>query len=115
MSATAESRWLGRAATSEAQRVRDALEMHEFGVEMFRQRIRREQPSVDEAQVSALTPAWLIAAPGPDRLLRAALGHRAWCRLSTVRPITDPFDLAIDPRAASPAGRKRFRFDRMDQ
>ena len=95
--------------------MRDALEMHEFGVEMFRQRIRRDQPSVDEAQVSTLTPAWLIAAPGPDRLLRAALGHRAWCRLSTVRPITDPFDLAIDPRAASPAGRKRFRFDRMDQ
>jgi hypothetical protein len=94
--------------------VRDALEMHEFGVEMFRQRIRREQPSVDEAQVSALTLAWLIAAPGPDRL-RAALGDRAWCRLSTVRPIPDPFDLAIDPRVASPAGPKRFRFDRMDQ
>lgn len=114
MRATAESRWPGRAATSEAQRVRDALEMHEFGVEMFRQRIRRGQPSVDEAQVSALTLAWLIAAPGPDRL-RAALGDRAWCRLSTVRPIPDPFDLAIDPRVASPAGPKRFRFDRMDQ
>lgn len=77
MSATAESRWPGPAATSEAQRVRDALEMHELGVEMFRQRIRREHPSTDEAQVSALTRAWLISAPGPDRL-RAALGDRAW-------------------------------------
>ena len=57
--------------------MRDALEMHELGVEMFRQRIRREHPSTDEAQVSALTRAWLISAPGPDRL-RAALGDRAW-------------------------------------
>ena len=63
--------------TPEARRVRDAFEMHDFGVGLFRQRMRRENPDVDEAEISTLTRAWLISPPRPDRL-RDALGDRAW-------------------------------------
>ncbi|MEO7625433.1 MAG: hypothetical protein ABIS91_04110 [Nocardioides sp.] len=75
MSATAEVRSLG--PTPEAQRVRDAFEMHEFGVALYRQRMRREDPEADDAEIEALTRAWLISPPRPDRL-RNALGDRAW-------------------------------------
>lgn len=57
--------------------MREALEMHEFGVELFRQRIRREKPGVGEHEVDALTRVWLISVSSPDRL-RVALGDRAW-------------------------------------
>lgn len=77
MSTPAESRPSGSLQSPEARRLRDALELHELGVEMFRQRIRRERPGVDEVEVDALTRAWLISGPRPDRL-RAALGDRAW-------------------------------------
>jgi len=77
VSASAETRGSGAHPSPEAQRVRDALEMHELGVELFRQRIRRERPGVDEAEVGSLTRAWLISAPRPDQL-RAALGDWAW-------------------------------------
>lgn len=75
MSATVEGRSLG--PTPEAQRVRDAFEMHEFGVALYRQRMRREHPEADETEIEALTLAWLISPSSPDRL-RNALGDRAW-------------------------------------
>ena len=53
------------------------MEMHEVGVELFRQRIRREKPGVGEHEVDALTRVWLISVSSPDRL-RVALGDRAW-------------------------------------
>ena len=49
--------------TAEAQRVRDVIEMHEFGVALYRQRMRREHPDATEAQVDALTRAWLADEP----------------------------------------------------
>ncbi|TYL50025.1 hypothetical protein FXB39_10160 [Nocardioides sp. BGMRC 2183] len=59
MSATAgdpASEWV---PTPEAQRMRDVFEMHEFGVALYRQRMRREHPDADESEVAALTRAWL--------------------------------------------------------
>lgn len=65
------------APTPEAQRVRDAFEMYEFGVALYRQRMRREHPEADDVAIDALTRSWLISAPRAERL-RDALGDRAW-------------------------------------
>lgn len=81
VSATAESQVPGTAPTPEAQRVRDVFEMYEFGVALYRQRMRREHPGADEAEVEALTREWLISPPRPERLREAmgdALGAQAW-------------------------------------
>lgn len=54
--------------TPEAERMRDVIDMHEFGVALYRQRMRRENPDADEAEIEALTNRWLATAPSPDRL-----------------------------------------------
>lgn len=77
MSAPAEGMEPEFVPTPEGQRVRDAFELHEFGVALYRQRMRRENPGADDAEIDALTRAWLIAPPQSDRL-RNALGDRAW-------------------------------------
>ena len=50
--------------TPEAERMQQAFEMHEFGVALYRQRMRRENPGADESEIEVLTRAWL-AAPTP--------------------------------------------------
>ncbi len=77
MSATAEGSESEFVPTPEGQRVRDVFDLHEFGVALYRQRMRRENPDADDVEIDALTRAWLIAPPQPDRL-RNALGDRAW-------------------------------------
>jgi hypothetical protein len=55
--------------TPEATRMRSALEMHELGVQLYRQRMRREHPDASGADIDDLVRAWL-AAPPPDTRLR---------------------------------------------
>ena len=50
--------------TPEAERMHQAFEMHAFGVALYRQRMRRENPGADESEIEVLTRAWL-AAPKP--------------------------------------------------
>lgn len=54
--------------TPEAERLRSAMEMQEFGVALYRQRMRRENPDATEAKIDALVRSWLIAPPRPDRI-----------------------------------------------
>jgi Rv0078B-related antitoxin len=49
--------------------MRSALEMHELGVQLYRQRMRREHPYANRADIDDLVRAWL-AAPPPDTRLR---------------------------------------------
>ena len=65
--ATAEPRVLDW--TPEAERMRSALEMHELGVQLYRQRMHREHPYASRADIDDLVRAWLVAPP-PDTRLR---------------------------------------------
>jgi hypothetical protein len=49
--------------------MRSALEMHEFGVQLYRQRMRREHPQASRAEIDGLVRGWLTA-PAPGGLLR---------------------------------------------
>ena len=55
--------------TPEAERMRSALEMHEFGVQLYGQRMRREHPEASRAEIDGLVRAWLTA-PSPGGRLR---------------------------------------------
>jgi Rv0078B-related antitoxin len=47
--------------TPEAERMRSALEMHELGVQLYRQRMRREHPKASRAEIDGLVRGWLTA------------------------------------------------------
>lgn len=49
-----------------AARLRQAVEMHDLGVEMMRARLRREDPSLSEERLSARIAAWLQTRPGAE-------------------------------------------------
>ena len=53
----------------EAERLRSALDMHDLGVKLYRQRMRREHPDADRREIDSLVRAWLTAPP-PDTRLR---------------------------------------------
>lgn len=59
-----------------ADRLRVAIGLHGLGVEMYRQRQRREHPEWEEKRVDAAVRDWLAAAPldgppsPPERLQR---------------------------------------------
>ena len=55
--------------TPEAERMRSALELHELGVQLYRQRMCREHPEADRAEIDGLVRTWLTA-PSPDARLR---------------------------------------------
>ena len=59
MSATTEGLESEFVPTPEGQRVRDVFDLHEFGVELYKQRMRREHPAADEAEIASLTRGWL--------------------------------------------------------
>jgi hypothetical protein len=46
------------------ERFRVALELFELGENMLRQRIRREQPDVSDAEVERMIREWLSRRPG---------------------------------------------------
>ncbi|WP_130343470.1 hypothetical protein [Herbihabitans rhizosphaerae] len=52
--------------TTEAKRLRLALDMYEFGVKMLRQRIRRENPGVSDREVTDEVRAWRHTRPGAE-------------------------------------------------
>jgi Xaa-Pro aminopeptidase len=49
-----------------AARLRIALELHELGVQMQRQRLRRERPQLTEAELDGAVRAWLRERPGAE-------------------------------------------------
>jgi hypothetical protein len=63
--------------TPEAERMRSALEMHELGVQLYRQRMRREHPGASRADIDGLVRGWLTAPPsgGWLRLPSREQGH----------------------------------------
>lgn len=48
--------------------MRSALEMHELGVQLYRQRMRREHPEASQAEIDSLVRGWLAAPPAGGRL-----------------------------------------------
>jgi len=61
----------GRAAprqTPEAKRVQAAVEMHELGVRMYRQRMHREHPQATRREIDGMITAWLAERPHAGRL-----------------------------------------------
>lgn len=52
--------------TPEAERMRSALEMHDLGVKLYQQRMRREHPDVGRSEIEGLVRSWLTA-PRPTR------------------------------------------------
>lgn len=48
----------------EAQRFRLALDMAQAGIELYRQRMRREHPDADDEVIEAEVQGWLMRRPG---------------------------------------------------
>lgn len=48
------------------RRLRLALELHEAGVELHRQTLRREHPELSDAEIARLVGAWLRTRPGAE-------------------------------------------------
>ncbi len=49
-----------------AARLRTALDMFEVGVELMRQKLRREHPGLAEVEIEARIRAWLSERPGAE-------------------------------------------------
>jgi hypothetical protein len=54
-------------APPEAERIRQALDMHDTGVRMYRQRMRREHPGASRREIDAMVREWLASPPREDR------------------------------------------------
>ena len=58
---------LGRAtvkdAGPEAARIQAALDMHELGVRLYRQRMHREHPNAHRSEIDGMVRAWLAEPP----------------------------------------------------
>ena len=52
-----------RKQTPEAVRIEAAIDMHEFGVRLYRQRMRREHPQADRDQIDGMVRTWLAEPP----------------------------------------------------
>jgi len=64
-----------------AARLRMALELFETGVEMMRQKLRRDHPGLADHEIEARVRAWLQERPGAE--FGDAVGRRvAWPRRS---------------------------------
>jgi hypothetical protein len=55
--------------------MRSALEMHEFGVQLYRQRMRREHPEASHGEIDSLVRGWLTAPPAGGRLHLPSRSH----------------------------------------
>ena len=57
--------------------MRSALEMHEFGVQLYRQRMRREHPEASRDEIDSMVRDWLTApsSGGRRRLPSRGPGH----------------------------------------
>jgi Rv0078B-related antitoxin len=64
-----------------AARLRTALDLFETGVEMMRQKLRRDHPGLADHEIEAQVRAWLREGPGAE--FGDAVGRRvAWPRRS---------------------------------
>ncbi|MFI5401542.1 MAG: hypothetical protein ACHQ1G_01190 [Planctomycetota bacterium] len=52
--------------TTPAERLRIALDLHDAGVAMMRQNLRRHHPDADEREIERLLLAWLHERPGAE-------------------------------------------------
>ena len=52
----------------EAARLQAAMDMHELGVRLYRQRMHREHPKADRTEIDRLVKTWLADPPGGRRL-----------------------------------------------
>ena len=64
--------------TPEAERLRSALDMHDLGVKLYRQRMRREHPGAGRTEIDNLVRAWLTAPPPDTRLRLPSREHRGY-------------------------------------
>jgi hypothetical protein len=48
--------------------MRSALEMHELGMQLYRQRMRREHPEASRGEIDGLVYGWLTAPSSGGRL-----------------------------------------------
>lgn len=53
-------------ATTPAERLRIALDLHDAGVEMMRQNLRRRHPGASDQEIERLLLAWLRERPGAE-------------------------------------------------
>lgn len=80
--------------------MRSALEMHEFGVQLYRQRMRREHPQASRAEIDGLVRAWLTApSPAADCTCRQenrvmATSVESALRRAMDRPVRGPYGAA---------------------
>jgi len=56
-----------RHKTPEAARLQAAMDMHELGVKLYRQRMRREHPQADRADIDRMVKTWLAEPPRSGR------------------------------------------------
>jgi negative regulator of sigma E activity len=52
--------------------------MHEFGVQLYRQRMRREHPDASQVDIDSLVRAWLTSSPPDTRLRLPSREHRGF-------------------------------------
>lgn len=58
--------------------MRSALDMHEFGVRLYRQRMRREHPGASRGDIDSLVRDWLTSPPADTRLRLPSREHRGF-------------------------------------
>lgn len=51
---------------TEAQRLLTAFDLHDFGVRLYRRRMRHEDPDLTAEQIDAAVDAWLRRRPGAE-------------------------------------------------
>jgi hypothetical protein len=54
--------------TPEAARLQAAMDMHELGVRLYRQRMHREHPQAARTDIDRMVRAWLAGSPRSGRL-----------------------------------------------
>lgn len=57
----------GRVDSVAGRRLRTALELHDAGVALMRQNLRRAHPQASEAEISAALGRWLRERPGAEQ------------------------------------------------
>ncbi|MGI8814697.1 MAG: hypothetical protein ACR2G2_05260 [Pseudonocardia sp.] len=53
-------------ADTAADRLLTAFELHDFGVRIYRQRLRLERPEAGDEEIDAAVDAWLRKRPGAE-------------------------------------------------
>jgi len=52
---------------TDAERLRTALDLHQFGKAMMRERLRRDHPGRTESEIDELLQRWLAERPGAEQ------------------------------------------------